>query len=548
MSDYDYSDLPSKLDYPETPITSLLYDAVSKYPDNIAIDFFGHTLTYREFDRQVQIFMSVLKGLNIAQGDVVAIMAPNCPQGMIAYQAILRLGGIVVQTNPLYVEREIEHQFNDAGVKVAVVLDLMAPKVDEALDKTSVEKVVVFKLQDYMPWPISWLFPIKLMVQRQSPKKVSGPKYFRWTDLMAGAKEGAETVDVSVDDIALYQYTGGTTGVAKGVELTHRNLIANAMQAKTWFVGAEEAKEVFLLTLPTFHAFGMTVGMNLGISLAAKIVVVPKFDPSMILKLIEKHRVTMFPGVPAMYTAINNNPKAATTDISSIKYCISGAAPLPGETRDKFEEITGGTLVEGYGLTEASPVTHCNPLTGGAKLGSIGHNLPGTEHKIVGEESGEELPKGEVGELLIKGPQVMKGYRNNPEETANVLKDGWLLTGDMGYEDEDGFIFLMDRKKEMVISGGYNVYPKEVEEILYKIDGVKEAAVIGEPDERFGEMVVAALVKQEGAEITEESIIEECKEELASYKVPKKVVFLDSLPRTIIGKVLKRELKKQLQG
>jgi len=548
MTSFDYSTLPRAVDVPDKPVTFLLDEAVSKFPDNVAIDFFGAKITYREFDRQTQKLMNVLRGLGVKRGEAVAVMSANCPQAMIAYQAILRIGGIVVLTNPLYVEREIEHQFKDAGVKIALVLNLMAGKVKNVMDKTPVEKIIVIKLEDYMPWPISWLFPIKLMIQKQKPATLGGAQFLKWSELMDSASDQAEPADVKPDDIALYQYTGGTTGVAKGVELTHRNLISNALQGKAWFVGAREGEEVFMLTLPVFHAFGMTVGMNLGISLCATIVVEPKFDALRIMKQIEKHKATMFPGVPAMYVAIINHPKAASCDISSIKYCISGAAPLALETREKFEAMTGGKLVEGYGLTEASPITHCNPLPGGVKTGSIGMALPSTEYKIIDDETGKEAALGEVGELLVKGPQVMRGYKGAPDETAKAIKDGWLYTGDMASADEDGFCFIMDRKKELVISGGCNVFPKEVEDVLRGIDGVSEVAVIGLPDPRFGEKVTAVIVLKEGATLTESEIIAHSKAGLAGYKIPKKIVFVDSLPKTIIGKVLKRELKKQIEG
>jgi len=547
MSMFDYARLPKSIDIPDQPATYLFSRSAEKYPDNVVISFFGRELTYRQMDKQVKKFMNILRGFGVKKGDAVSIMSPNCPQNLIAYQAVLRLGAIVVQTNPLYVEREIEHQYNDAGVKLVVALNLMAARVERVMDKTPVENVIVIKLQDYMPWPISWLFPLKLMAQKQSPEPVASGRFFQWGDLMPAASDQAEPESVSPDDVALYQYTGGTTGVAKGVVLTHRNIHANALQGRAWFVDAVEGEEIMMLTLPVFHAFGMTVGMNLGYAIAAKLVLVPKFDPDMVMKQIEKNRVTIFPGVPAMYIAINNHPRASKRDLSSVKYCISGAAPLLGETKSKFEELTGGSLVEGYGLSEASPVTHCNPLPGGSKTGSIGMALPSTEHRVV-SETGEDLPRGETGELVLRGPQVMRGYLNQPEETAACLKDGWLYTGDMGYVDEDGFVFLMDRKKEMVISGGCNIYPKEVEEELVKIDGVLEAAVIGLPDDRYGERVTACVVLKDGAKVTEGEVIARCKERLASYKTPKQVIFLDSLPKTIIGKVLKRVLKDQIQG
>ncbi len=539
--------VPQTIEIPDKPLFSLLIEAAAKYPDNVAMSFFGTSITYRQFDTLVKKAMNVLRGLGVKKGDRVAVMSPNCPQALVAYQAILRVGAIVTQTNPLYVEREIEAQFNDAGAKVAIVLNLFAPRVANIIGNTRLEKVVVFRLEEYMPWPISWLFPVKLWIGRRSVKTPKGAAFFDWRGLMESAPETAEPESVNAGDIALIQYTGGTTGTAKGVELTHRNVLANALQCRAWFTDAEEGREVFLLALPMFHAFGMTAGMNLALSLSAKIVMVPKFDADTVMKLIEKHRVTIFPGVPAMYVAINNHPKAAKRDISSIKYCISGAAALGAEVKRKFEELTGGRLVEGYGLTEASPVTHCNPLSTGGKPGSIGMPLPGTLCIIARNEDAEEAAHGEVGEVMVNGPQVMAGYHNKPEETAKVLKSGWLFTGDLGYMDDEGYVFLMDRKKEMIISGGCNVYPKEVEDVLFSCPGVKEAAVVGMDDSYLGEKVVAAVVLQDGARVTEKDVQEHCKKSLASFKVPKKVYFRDSLPKTVIGKTLKRVLKEELK-
>jgi long-chain acyl-CoA synthetase len=538
--------VPRTIDIPAKPLTSLLIESAAKYPDNIAMSFFGTSITYRQFDMLVQKAMNVLRGLGVKKGDRVAIMSPNCPQALVAYQAILRVGGVVTQTNPLYVEREIEAQFNDAGARFAFVLNLFAPRIASIIGNTRIKKVVVFRLEDYMPWPISWLFPVKLWFEGRSVRTPKGGAFFDWRGLMESAPETAEPQSVDADDLALIQYTGGTTGTAKGVELTHRNVLANALQCRAWFASAEEGREVFLLALPMFHAFGMTAGMNLALSLAAKIVMIPKFDAGMAMKLIEKHRVTIFPGVPAMYVGINNHPKAATRDISSVKYCISGAAALSTEVKRRFEELTGGRLVEGYGQTEASPVTHCNPLSTGGKPGSIGLPVPGTLCIIARNEEAEEVAHGELGEVMVNGPQVMAGYHGKPEETAKVLKNGWLFTGDLGYMDDEGYVFLMDRKKEMIITGGCNVYPREVEDVLLSCPGVKEAAVVGMDDSYLGEKVVAAVVLQDGARVTQKEILEHCRKSLASFKAPKKIFFRDSLPKTVIGKVLKRALKEEL--
>lgn len=538
--------VPQTIEIPDAPLFSLLINAAARYPDNVAMSFFGTSITYRQFDTLVKKTMSVLRGLGVKKGDRVAIMSPNCPQALVAYQAILRVGGVVTQLNPLYVEREIEAQINDAGAKVAIVLNLFAPRVANVIGNTRLEKVVIFRLEEYMPWPVSWLFPIKLWFERRSVTTPKGGAFFDWRSLVDEAPDTAEPEGVTPSDIALIQYTGGTTGVAKGVTLTHRNVLANALQCGAWFSSAEEGREVFMLALPMFHAFGMTAGMNLALSLSAKIVMVPKFDADTVMKLIEKHRVTIFPGVPAMYVAIINHPKAAKRDISSIKYCISGAAALSTDVKRKFEELTGGRLVEGYGLTEASPVTHCNPLATGGKPGSIGMPLPGTRCIIARNEDAEESANGELGEVVVNGPQVMAGYHGKPEETAKVLKNGWLFTGDLGYMDDEGYVFLMDRKKEMIITGGCNVYPKEVEDVLYSCPGVKEAAAVGVDDSYLGEKVVAAVVLQDGARVTEKDIQDHCRKSLASFKIPKKIYFRDSLPKTVIGKVLKRVLKEEL--
>ncbi|MBI4827604.1 MAG: long-chain fatty acid--CoA ligase [Nitrospinae bacterium] len=491
MSGYDYSTLPRELNVPDMPVTGFVARAAEKFPDNPAIHYFGTQLTYRQFDQSIRKLMNVLRSLGVGRGDVVALMTANCPQALMAYQAVLRLGAILTQVNPLYVEREVERQLNDSGAKAALALDLVAERVINVMDRTQVKSVLVFSLRDYMAWPVSWLFPVKLLMQKRLPRVPQHEGVVWWNSVFPAASAEIEAPPVSPGDLALYQYTGGTTGDAKGVELTHRNLVANTLQARRWFVDAQEGKEVILLALPMFHAFGMTVGMNLAWALAGKLALIPKFDAAQVMGLIERQRVTMFPGVPAMYVSIINHPAALKRDISSVRYCISGAASLAPETRAAFERLTGGKLVEGYGLTEASPVTHCNPLPGGAKNGSIGMDLPGTQSRIVNEE-GAELPVGEVGELILRGPQVMRGYKGSPEETARVIRNGWLFTGDMAYRDDDGFVFLMDRKKDMIITGGCNVYPREIEDLLMEIEGVAEAGVVGARDERFGEMVVAA--------------------------------------------------------
>ncbi|MDH4184227.1 MAG: long-chain fatty acid--CoA ligase, partial [Nitrospinota bacterium] len=532
MSPIDRSKLPGDIQIPDKPLGHFFEESADKYPDRTAMVFMKKSFSYGEVNRQVKKFMNVLRGQGVKKGDVVALMSPNCPQVIIAYQAALRVGAIVTQLSPLYVEREVEHQLKDAGAKVAVVANLMAPVFAKAVDKTSVEKVILFNMQDYMAWPISWIAPLLWKYkEKRNVTLPTGPKYLLWADLMATASDKAQNAAIDFNDLALYQYTGGTTGTSKGVELTHRNLVANTLQAKAWFYEAQEAKETMILVLPIFHVFGMTVGMNLGFSLAATIIVIPKFDAKEVMALIQKHKATVFPGVPLMYQKINDSPDAANYDISSIRFCISGAAPLARSTKETFERITGGKLVEGYGLTEASPVSHCNPLAMEGKTGSIGVALPSTRHKIISAETGQLAKPMETGELLISGPQVMRGYKGKPEETAKVIIDGWLYTGDMGYIDEDGFVFLVDRKKEMVITGGLNVYCTEVEAELRKMEGIAEVAIIGEPDLTYGENVVAVVVRAEGSHISDKDVVAFSKKNLAGYKIPKKVVFLEALPK-----------------
>jgi long-chain acyl-CoA synthetase len=354
------------------------------------------------------------------------------------------------------------------------------------------------------------------------------------------------SVDIVSDDVALLQYTGGTTGVSKGVMLTHQNLVANAMQCKSWFPEISIGNERLLAVLPFFHSFGMTTSMNCPILVAATMILVPRFNTKEILSLIEKYKPTLFPGVPTMYVAINNYPDVSKYDLSSVKFCISGAAPLPLEVLQEFEQLTGGTLREGYGLTESSPVTHCNPLEGMVKEGSIGIPFPDTECKIVDVDTGEkELEVNEIGELCIRGPQVMTGYWNMPEETKCTIRKEWLYTGDIAKVDEDGYFYIVDRKKDMIIASGYNIYPRDIEEVLYEHPKVKEAVVAGIPDEYRGETVKAYVVLKEGVTASEEEIIQFCRENMAKYKVPTAVAFRDDLPKTIVGKMLRRELVEE---
>lgn len=542
--DYYPKEVPRSIDYPEVPLTHYLKKSAQAYPNNHAVYFMGKTLTYQQLLRESYRFANVLRSMGISRGDRVAIMLPNCPQAVIAYYGVLFAGGIVVQTNPLYVEKELEYQLNDSGSKLIVCLDLVFPRVKNVMDKTPLEKVIVTGIKDFLPFPKNLLYPI---IQKKKGEYVEIPqdhaKIFAWTKVMENTPETPQEEEIQPkEDLALLQYTGGTTGLPKGVMLTHFNLVSNVEQCKAWFYRINEGKERVLGVLPFFHVYGMTVVMNFAIMTAANMILVPRFEVDMIFKMIDKMKPTIFPGAPTMYVGLISHPDIKKYDLSSIEACLSGSAPLPQEVQQKFEDLTGGRLVEGYGLSETSPVTHANPIWDKRVNGSIGLPWPDTDAKIVNAATGEDLPPGEIGELAIKGPQVMKGYWNRKEETEQVLKDGWFLTGDISYMDENGYFYIVDRKKDMIIAGGFNIYPREVEEVLYTHPAVLEAAVVGVPDEYRGETVKAFVVLKPGESVTEEELNQFMRQNLASYKVPRIYEFRNELPKTAVGKILRRVL------
>jgi long-chain acyl-CoA synthetase len=444
----------------------------------------------------------------------------------------------------------------DSGAEVIVTLSLTYPIVKKIRSETPLKHVIVANVKEYFPGLLKFLFTAAVEKKEGHYQDISGEANTYWfQDVLAGAPAKPTPVEVDMEDPAVLMYTGGTTGLSKGAQLTHRNIHANAVQIRAWFPRLVEGKEVILTSLPLFHSYGMSTCLNLGTLLGASMILVA--NPRVlihILKSIAKHRPTVYPAVPAMYVAINNYPEIHKFDVSSIKACISGAAPLPIEVQQKFQELTGGRLVEGYGLSEATPVTHANPIYGENRIGTIGLPFPSTESKVVDTETGgKELPAGEVGELAVRGPQVMKGYWQMPTETANVLRNGWLHTGDLARMDADGYFQIVDRKKDMILgAGGFNIYPREVEEALYQHPKVKQAAAVGIPVEGKGERVKVFIVLKDGETATEEEIIQFCNENLAPYKVPRYVEFRKELPITMVGKVLRRvlleeELKKQAQ-
>jgi long-chain acyl-CoA synthetase len=530
----------------EAPRPWLLFKALEanaqRFPRRVALEFLGRSLTYRELWREVEAFAKGLQEAGLRPGDRVAIMLPNSPQFVIAFYGTLLAGGVGVNVNPMYTSRELRHQLKDAGVQALVILDQLLPRYQEVKAEVPVRLLVRTGIQDYLPFPKNLLYPLMLRRKGQAPKALEG---IPWRAFLKRGRP--EPVAVDLDDLALLQYTGGTTGLAKGAMLTHRNLSSNALQVRAWIPDFREGEEVVLGAIPFFHVYGMTVAMNLALLGAAKLVLLPRPEIGPIVEAIEKHRVTLFPGVPTLYVAFNNFPGIEKRDLKSVRACISGSAPLPLEVAERFEKLTGAKLVEGYGLTEASPVTHCNPLYGERRLGSVGLPLPGVDAKVVDEE-GKEVPLGEVGELIVKGPNVMKGYWNRPDETQKALKDGWLFTGDLARMDQDGYFYIVDRKKDMIIAGGYNIYPREVEEVLYGHEAVQEAAVVGVPDPYRGETVAAFIVLKEAyrGKVTEKDIEAFCRANLAAYKVPRIIQFRDSLPKSSVGKILKRELTKEV--
>jgi long-chain acyl-CoA synthetase len=541
--------VPHEIDYPEVPLYALLEETAQQYPDSPCTIFKGATLSYKEINQLVDRLTAGLAEIGIKKGDRVGIFMPNTPQFVIAYFAILKLGGIVVATNPLYTSREIEHQVNDAGIEVMLVMSNFYNLIKEVQPKTKIRKIIVTNIKEYLPSVLAFLFT--LTKEKKGGFRVQLAEGDIWMkDLIDRYKpEDRPAVEVGPDDMALFQYSGGTTGISKGAIALHRNLVANALQIRCWMPNAEDGKEIVLMGIPLFHVYGMVAGMTFAIRTGASMVMVPNpRDLKDVLSNIQKYKATIFPGVPTLYNAINNHPDvvAGKYKLDTIKACISGSAPLMRETKDKFEALTGGKLVEGYGLSEAPTATHCNPLFGEVRAGSIGLPLSDVEARIVDLDDGVTvLQPGEVGELVLKGPQVFKGYHNMPTETTNTLRDGWLYTGDIARMDDDGYFYIVDRKKELIKPGGYQVWPREVEEAIMENPKVLEVGVAGIPDAYRGETVKAWVVLKPDQTATEEEIKEWCKERLAKFKVPTQVEFRQELPKTTVGKILRRELVRE---
>ena len=530
-------------------LPDLLEGSARRFGSRPALDFLGHRQSYRQLWANVQRFAAGLQRLGGQPGERVAVMLPNTPQFVVAFFGASLAGGIVVNVSPLSTPTELRQQLADSGATVLVILDSFYPRFAEIEGEVSVRRVIVTGIQDALPFPKNLLYPVLEKRKGTWVNVEAGGKISSFGQVLEGQGQ-PRPVRLDVNDTALLQYTGGTTGTPKGAMLTHRSLIANAQQAVSWMPDLKDGQEVALGAIPFFHVYGMTVAMNLTLLIGGEIVLIPNpRDIKSLLGAIEKSRVTLFPGVPTMYNAINHSPDTPNFDLSSVRACISGSAALPAETARQFCALTGGaTLVEGYGLTEASPITHTNPIGGEKREGSIGLPLPGID-ATVRDEAGQPVAAGEVGELWVAGPNIMAGYWQRPEASqATIRQEGetrWLLTGDMATMDEDGYFRIVDRKKELILVGGHNVYPREVEEVLYQHPAVLEAAVIGIPDAYRGEQVKAYVVFKAGVQATEAELIAFARQQLSAYKAPRSVAVRQELPKSAVGKVLRRVLAEE---
>lgn len=555
------SQISGEITFPEMTLADVLAESARKYPYNTATNFVlsylaggrvtvGGKMTYRKLQEMVDRFATALYQLGVRKGDRVALMLPNSPHFVISFFAAAKIGAIVVNNNPTYTSRELKHQLVDSGAETIILLNIFYPRLREVQADTPIKRVIVAHVFDTLSFPSSTLVKAK---QKRSDDWVDvRPEHdiFFFQRLLEKYGPTPPKSDVTPNDVALFQYTGGTTGLPKAAMLTHRNIVANTHQISAWMPSAKPGQEKVMAAIPFFHVYGMTVAMIYGVHLGAELTIVPNPRPiDNVMSVIQKERTTIFPGVPAMYIGVVNHPKVGEYDLKSVKACISGSAPLPMEVQERFGKLTGGRLVEGYGLTEAAPVTHCNPVYGTRKNGSIGVPLPGVEARLINlEDGGDVLPGTDVtGELLVRGPQVMKGYWGREEETANTIDaEGWLHTGDICRIDDEGYFFIVDRKKDMIIASGFKILPRDVEEVLFMHPKVQEAVVVGIPNPKRGDDTVKAyIVSREGGEPTIEELREFCKQHLAPYKVPREFEFRTELPKTIVGKVLRRVLLEE---
>jgi long-chain acyl-CoA synthetase len=537
--------VPESIQYEEICMPDILNRIAKKLPDRPALIFQGTTISFEQLKEMVDRFATCLTDFGVKKGEAVAILLPNIIPCVAVYYAILKIGGIVVMNNPLYSDRELEHQFNDSGAKVLITLDVLANRMIDLRPRTKIKQIVHTCIGDYLP-------AVKRVLGRWLKKYPFGevkaaPDVYLWKDCLQKYAPQPPEVKLGFNEVAMYQYTGGTTGVSKGVMLTHANLSKQVQQIGAWFPKLERGTEIMLGALPYFHVFGLSTSMNYSIYMGWAQVLVPKPQPEPLLEAIRNFCPTFAPLVPMMYIGMLNHPDLKKTKMSCIKGAFSGSAPLPVEVIQAFEKATGAVIVEGFGMTETSPVTHVNPFAGGArKVGSVGVPISDTLCRIVDlEDEMTDVPVGERGELIIKGPQVMLGYKDKPDETAKTLRDGWCYTGDIATMDEDGYFYIVDRKKDMIISGGFNVYPRDIDEVFYLHPKVQEACSIGIPHPVRGESVKVFVVLKEGETATQEELIEYCKTRLATFKLPTEIEFRKELPKTNVGKILRKQLRAE---
>ncbi|WP_243064674.1 long-chain-fatty-acid--CoA ligase [Humibacter sp. RRB41] len=547
-----YADgVPADIDPPAASLPHLIEDSVSTYADHVALEFFGATTTYRELGDAIDHMAGGLAALGVRAGDRVALVLPNCPQHVVAFYAALRIGAVVVEHNPLYTPREMRHQFEDHGATVAIAWTKVVGTLQELPGDVGLEKIIAVDIVDAMPARLRFALRLPLAKSRaaraQLQAKTTGA--VGWDSLLKAEPIKASVPRPEVDDLALIQYTSGTTGLPKGVELTHGNLVANAAQARAWVPSVPRGTSVVYAVLPLFHAYGLTLCLTFAMSMGARLVLFPNFDPDSVLDVVKKRPATFLPAVPPIYERLVAAAKARDVSLAGIEIAISGAMSLPQTIVDLWEKQTGGYLVEGYGLSEASPVLMANPVGSTRKAGTVGLPLPSTELRVIDPDTGAVVDSGEEGELQARGPQVFRGYWRKPEETAKVLDaDGWLRTGDIVTMDAQGFVRIVDRIKELIITGGFNVSPTEVEDELRTYDGIADVSVVGLPHSRGGEDVVAAVIMKPGVPFDAESIRAYARTIMTPYKVPRKVFEVKELPRSIVGKVLRRQVVADLAG
>ncbi|MBD8205218.1 long-chain fatty acid--CoA ligase [Microbacterium sp. CFBP 8790] len=546
--------VPHEIDEPSQTLSEMLAAAVTRYGAQTALEFFGATTTYRDLGAQVERAAEGLRRLGVRAGDRVALVLPNCPQHVVAFYAALRLGAIVIEHNPIYTPRELRHQFEDHGARFAIVWDKLVDTVAEFPSDLALEHIVSVDITS--AFPLGKRVALRLPVAKARAARAQltatpqSKRAVAWEKVLTHGTLSRKHRGPVLDDIALLQYTSGTTGTPKGAVLTHRNLRANAMQGRAWVPGLRDGEETFYGVLPLFHAYGLTLCLTFAMSIGAKLVLFPKYDLELVASAAKKSPPTFLPAVPPIYDQLARAGARGTIDLSTVRFAISGAMSLPVATVDRWEATTGGLLVEGYGMTESSPVALGNPIGPSRRPGTVGVPFPSTDIRVVDPENpSHDLPLGETGELLLRGPQVFQGYWNRPTDSAATLLDGgWLRTGDIASVSPDGFVTIVDRLKEIIITGGFNVAPSEVEDVLTSHPDIEGAAVVGLPKARGGEDVAAAIVVRDGVEIAPDAVRDYCKTRLADYKVPRRIVVVDDLPRSLIGKVQRREVRERLMA